>query len=142
MLGPTATVTQRAIEADFRGFYESILNGESGETALGILNGPPSSDATKYYFTTAERFYDKVWQNYINNQCSGEALNSRTKRIIRNLRHASNFPRSELPSRKQLKRKLLDEFNPKHKRESLQKFFMADLFEENWQRFNLEDRIA
>ena len=80
----------------------------------------------KYFFTTAERFFELIWIQYLRVHCSKENLDKRANKILKKLKET--HPKC-LPSMNDLKN-LLVKIHPKKFDESKEIFFMMDLFQD------------
>jgi Txe/YoeB family toxin of Txe-Axe toxin-antitoxin module len=131
LVGPKKEMYPDDLLKDFTGFYEEILKTQSGSRAIKRLNkNLPGNDA-KYFFTTAERFFELIWIQYLRVYCSKENLDKRANKILNKLKET---PHKYLPSINDLKN-LLVKIHSKKFDESKEIFFMMDLFQDNRDRF-------
>jgi len=137
LIGPKETMCANDLLKDYTNFYEEIFKTKSGSTAIKRLNNNLTGNHAKYYFTTAELFFEVVWINYLHKHCSNDNLNKRANDMRRQLKK-NNL--QDIPSRNAMKKKLLFT-HPSHFIKSKETFFMMDLFEENRDRFSAEYEI-
>ena len=109
-----------------------------GGQAIRRLNNGLVGDDAEFYFTTAEQFYELIWINYLQKQCTNENLNKRANYIVRELRKKKS---ARVPSRNEIKRNIIHQ-HPVHFEKSKINFFMLDLFDENKDRFTVDFETA
>lgn len=132
LVGPVKEMYPNDLLKDFTGFYEDLFKTKSGSIALQRFKNKIEGKMDRYFFTTAEWFFEDIWVNYFREHCSDESLNSRMNAIRRDLKKNNC---TNIPSRNELKKDLLLNHHPKLFNRSKEKFFMMDLFHENRDRF-------
>lgn len=122
----------------YNDFYEEFLSSLNLNVAYKKLIEANPSMSTEYRFISAEETFQRVYKDYINNNCTEEALKERA---------LQNMPLSKYPSRRE-KRGAIREFKKKYEvtknkfyREHCQTFFMLDKYPENRERFNIPDTL-
>lgn len=131
LVGPKEEMYPNDLLKDYTGFYEEIFKTQSGGMALKRLNRNLVENEAKYFFTTAECLFERVWINYLEKECSKENLDKRANKISKELKKNSM---QYLPSRNQIKKDII-KIHPSSFKKSKDKFFMIDLFQENKVRF-------
>jgi hypothetical protein len=131
LVGPKEDMYPEDLLKDYTGFYKEIFKTKSGSMALKRLNHSLTGNDAKYYFTTAEWFFELVWLNYLREYCSKENLNKRANEMLKKLRKKNL---RYLPSRNEIKNDILGR-HPELFAKSKETFFMMDLFQENCDRF-------
>jgi hypothetical protein len=140
MVGPIDSVPARALYADFKGFYQAVLSGKSGNECVSVLNSSLRPSDTKYYFTLAETLYDKAWEQHCKAFTNRKELKEQANILLRRLRHDPGFPKERIPSRNELMLRLKNK-DPNFRRLTLEAFFMTKVCSKNWQRFELDKKM-
>lgn len=138
LVGPKEEMYPDDLLRHFTGFYEEIFKTKSGGSAIRRLNNGLTGNEAKYYFTTAEQFFEIVWINYLQKQCSNDKLNKRANSMLRKLRKKNL---RYIPSRNEIKNDLL-RHHPEFFIKSKENYFMMDLFDENRSRFSVDYKIV
>jgi hypothetical protein len=136
MIGPKDEMYPDDLLRDYTRFYEEILKTGSGGSGLKQLNDSFTGNDAKYFFMTAEQFFEIVWTGYLRKQCSNDELNKRANAIVRELRRKKPVGVSIIPSRNEMKNDLIRR-NPEYFDIKKKHFFMMDLFGENENRFTV-----
>ncbi|MCR4326536.1 MAG: hypothetical protein NUV52_02695 [Candidatus Roizmanbacteria bacterium] len=131
LVGPKEAMYPDDLLSDYTGFYEEIFKTQSGSVALKRLNKDLAGNDAKYFYTTAEWFFEMVWINYLRAYCTNETLNKRANEMLKKLRKGNL---KYLPSRNEIKNDILRR-HPDSFTNSKEIFFMMDLFQENRDRF-------
>lgn len=134
LVGPKESILSKDLLKDFTAFYTELLKSKDGGAALRRLYRDQYGEDAFYHFTTAEMFFERVWIGYIRDYCNNEALNERANGIIRKLKKIGAYKGQ---SRNQVKADLLRR-QPEYFMESMEHYFMMDLFEESRKRFSLD----
>lgn len=138
MIGPKEKMYPDDLLRDYTKFYEKIFKTGNGGSSVRRLNdGLIGSDA-KYFFMTAEQFFEIVWMGYLRDQCSNDELNKRANKIVKELRRKKS---ANIPSRNEIKNDLIRR-NPECFDISKKHFFMMDLFVENKNRFTVNFKMT
>lgn len=138
LVGPKEEMYPQDLLKSFTRFYEEIFRTGNGGNAIRHLNNGLIGNDAKFYFTTAEQFFELIWINYLQNKCSNEELNQRANNMVRELRNKKS---ARIPSRNEMKKNII-QHNPKHFEKSKVNFFMMDLFDENKDRFTVSFETA
>lgn len=134
LVGPKEEMYSDDLLRSFTGFYEEIFKTKSGGNAIRRLNNGLTGNEAKYYFTTAEQFFEIVWINYLQKLCTNDELNKRANDILKKLRKKKS---KHIPSRNEIKNDLLRR-HPEYFIKSKEHFFMIDLFDDNRSRFSVD----
>ena len=137
LVGPKEKMSPKDLLKDYTNFYDEILKTQNGDSALKRLNKDLSGNDAKYFFTTAEWFFEMVWIKYLLESCTKENLDKRANEMLKKLR---KNPHKYLPSRNEIKNDIFRR-HPNHFTESKEKFFMMDLFPDNRDRFLVDYKI-
>jgi len=138
LVGPKEGMYPNDLLRSFTGFYEEILKSGNGGNSIRRLNDGLTGNSAKYYFTTAEQFFEIVWTGYLRGLCSNDELNKRANKIVRELRRTKSV---NIPSRNEIKNNLIRS-NPECFDKYREHFFMMDLFDENRNRFTVNFEMA
>lgn len=131
LVGPKEEMFPEDLLKDYTGFYEKIFKTKSGGMAIKRLNRDLVGNEAKYFFTTAEWLFERVWINYLQKECTKENLDKRANEILKELKKRGM---QYLPSRNEIKKDIFKS-HPSSFEKSKERFFMIDLFQENKARF-------
>ncbi len=138
LVGPKKEMYPQELLKAFTCFYEEIFKTRNGGQAIRRLNDGLFGDDAKFYFTTAEQFFELIWIHYLQTQCTNEKLNKRANYIVREHRKKKSI---RIPSRNEIKGDIIKQ-HPKHFEKSKTNFFMMDLFDKNKDRFTVDFETA
>jgi len=130
-LGPHQEVGAGLLERGFVAFYRSLLIEHDVNDALtaAIAVAPDFP----YYYTSAEGLFRNVFEHYINQLATGEALRARAERVLQAQRARG---RTDLASVDQMAQELIDR-EPAYFTRFLRTFFAIDQIPENEARYPL-----
>lgn len=131
--GPLNDINAGDLLDDYEHFYRILFQTKDLNSALNAIN---EQSSVEYYGVTTMYLFKLGWSNYIDNHCSGDALNKRIENIVQLVR-ANGFPESNLSHVRKNFRQFI-----KNPRDSFERyrdiFFMYDLHPENRERFPLK----
>ena len=132
IIGPTGEVEAGDVQASFGSFYGAIFRGEGASAAITALN--TSNAGYRYYRTSAQEFFLKVWCQYQKHYVSKSKLQERARQMRKKAKREGQL--INVPSIGKLKRRLKS--SEQHYFEKYRDtYFMFDLYPENRKRFQI-----
>lgn len=135
LVGPKKEISAGIVFESFIAFYKELLTTSSGDNAVKLLNAKVPHGVNGYYFTSAERFFEQVFNKYSALSCTNDAIKERAHKIRKECKKLGSVI---IPSMGAIKRDLVNVEKSFKKYKRI--FFMIDLYPENEKRFTIKYR--
>jgi len=137
IIGPEVNIEAGEILEGFKEFYKELFESYDGRKALNMLNKSPDVSDWHFKFLNSEFFFMYVYKNYLETLCTEDALLKRAQNIVKEVgagRHLDQNVESQMiEDLCNLLSSTQEEYFERHKKH----FFMMDMFDDNYQRFQI-----